>query len=153
MAGRSYPGDTTALRTRGASLRRLVTVTDARGSLTAGQVGEQLPFVPKRVFFVYQVPPGRTRGGHGHRDLHEFIICQRGRCTVVLDDGANRDEVLLNRPDVGLHVPPLTWTTLREFSADALLVVAASEVYRPEDYIHDYQEFLGLAAAQADRPS
>jgi UDP-2-acetamido-3-amino-2,3-dideoxy-glucuronate N-acetyltransferase len=135
-----------SLRTAGAQLLRLPTVLDARGSLVWGETGAHLPFSPRRFWCIYDVPPGQTRGNHGHRVLHEVLICLRGGCTVILDDGADRDEVVLDAADVGLHIPPLIWNTQHLFSPDAVLLVLASEVYRAEDYIRDYDEFLTLVA-------
>jgi UDP-2-acetamido-3-amino-2,3-dideoxy-glucuronate N-acetyltransferase len=135
-----------SLRTRGAQLLRLPKVPSARGSLVWGESGAHLPFSPRRFWCIYAVPPGQTRGDHGHRALHEVLICLRGGCTVTLDDGTDSEEVVLDVPDVGLYIPPLIWNTQHRFSPDAVLLVLASEVFRADDYIRDYDEFLALVA-------
>jgi hypothetical protein len=137
------------LRTRGAAWARLGVFREPRGTLVVGQLGDQLPFAPKRCWFVFDVPSEHSRGGHAHHGLHEAFICQRGSCRVLLDDGENRDELLLDRPDLALYVPPLTWSAQYAFSTDALLLVLGSEVYRPDDYIRDYDQFRALAATRA----
>jgi dTDP-4-dehydrorhamnose 3,5-epimerase-like enzyme len=136
------------LRTRGAQLLRLASVQDTRGSLVWGEAGSHLPFEPKRFWCIDQVPPGQTRGGHGHRALHELLVCVHGSCTVSLDDGVERDEVVLDIPELGLYIPPLIWSTQHRFSRDAVLLALANEQYRPEDYIRDYDEFVALAAGR-----
>jgi hypothetical protein len=134
----------TSLPVRGAYTAALPRVDEARGSLVFGQVAEHLPFAAKRFWMVFDVPPGRSRGGHAHRHLEEFIVCGRGSCIVSLDDGTNRTDVVLDRPDVGLYIPRLTWASQRYGSGDTLLFVVASEVYRPDDYVRDYGDFLEL---------
>jgi dTDP-4-dehydrorhamnose 3,5-epimerase-like enzyme len=131
-----------------ARLIDLPVVTDAKGALMWAQAGTHLPFEIQRFFCVFGVPAGEVRGQHAHRRLHQLLVCVQGRCTVTLDDGAARDRVVLDTPARGLHLPPLIWAAQGEFSADALLVVLASEAYRPEDYIHDYGEFLALARSR-----
>ncbi len=130
------------LRTRGAVLRRLPVVTDLRGALTFCEAGTHFPFVPKRMFMVYDVPSKDVRGEHAHKELSELLICARGSCAVMLDDGTNRDEVVLDSPAIGLHIPPMIWTVQYKYSADALLVVLADDVYSASDYIRDYDEFM-----------
>jgi hypothetical protein len=137
-----------ALRTRGAAWAQLGAFREPRGTLVVGQLGDQLPFAPRRFWFVFDVPDDCSRGGHAHHALHEAFICQRGSCRVSLDDGENRDELLLDRPDVALYVPPLTWSVQYAFSTDALLLVLGSEIYRPDDYIRDYDQFRALAATR-----
>jgi hypothetical protein len=115
---------------------------DASGSLTYGEAGSPLPFVPRRFFLVFKVPPQEVRGEHAHRECHQFLICASGSCTVAVDDGHDRTEFLLDRPNLGLHVPPMVWAIQHKFSSDAVLMVLASHPYDPADYIRDYQEFL-----------
>jgi serine acetyltransferase/dTDP-4-dehydrorhamnose 3,5-epimerase-like enzyme len=126
----------------GARLVKLTTAVDMRGSLVAAEFVTHLPFTPQRVFFVYGVPSVEVRGEHAHRTLHQFLTCVHGSCSVVLDDGNNRQEVLLDGPDRGLYIPPLVWATQYKYAADAVLMVLASDKYEPEDYIRDYEEFL-----------
>jgi UDP-2-acetamido-3-amino-2,3-dideoxy-glucuronate N-acetyltransferase len=134
------------LRTRGAQLLRLPSITEPSGSLVWGETGAHFPFQPKRFWSICNVPPGQVRGGHGHRTLHEVFVCLCGACTVKLDDGIDRDEVVLDTPTLGLYVGPLMWSTQHRFTPDAVLFVLASDFYRPDDYIRDYAEFLALIA-------
>ena len=130
------------LGVRGVQLYELPIVSDLRGSLTFAEYEESLPFVPKRYFLVFNVPSRDIRGEHAHRECHQFLICVKGSCSVVVDDGQNRAEVLLNRPNLGIHIPPLVWATEYKYSEDAVLLVLASDVYKAEDYIRDYDLFL-----------
>jgi dTDP-4-dehydrorhamnose 3,5-epimerase-like enzyme len=129
----------------GVSLHKFPFISDMRGNLSAGEFEKTVPFTPKRYFLVFGVPSEKTRGEHAHRQCKQFLICVRGRCTVVADDGKSRQEFLLDRPDFGLYLPPMTWGIQYLYSADATLLVFASEYYDKSDYIRDYAEFLELA--------
>jgi len=115
-----------------------------RGNLTVGEFGLELPFIPKRYFLTYAVPSRTTRGEHAHRLCHQFLISVRGTCSIIVDDGRNREEFHLNDPTMGIYVPPMIWATEYDHSADSTLMVFASERYEPADYIRDYAEFLQL---------
>jgi UDP-2-acetamido-3-amino-2,3-dideoxy-glucuronate N-acetyltransferase len=128
----------------GAALHRLLRVDDLRGSLVAGEAGGELPFIPARVFSVMLVPSEDVRGAHAHRRCEQFLICQTGSVAVVLDDGVHRKEITLADPGVGLHIPAMVWSVQYRYTPDALLLVLASRVYEAEDYIRDYDEFVGL---------
>jgi serine acetyltransferase len=132
------------LRVARASLRRIPKITDLRGALSFGEIGVHLPFEPKRFFAVYDVPGLEVRGEHAHRELHQFLICLKGSCAVVLDDGQARDEIFLDTPEIGLHIPPMVWGIQYLYSTDALMLVLASDVYRAADYVRDYEEFIRL---------
>jgi dTDP-4-dehydrorhamnose 3,5-epimerase-like enzyme len=134
-------------RVRSARFILLPQVEAPNGSLAWGEVDAHLPFTPRRFFVIRDVPPGAVRGEHAHRALEEVVVCVRGRCTFTLDDGVARDDIVLADPRHALYIPPLTWSTQRAFSSDAVLVVLASEVYRPDDYVRDYAHFLALARA------
>lgn len=121
-------------------------IQDSRGLLSFGEVGAQLPFTPRRYFTISNVPDLEVRGEHAHRDLHQFCVCLQGSCVVVTDDGLLRTDITLDSPGIGLHLPPLTWCTLTSFTQDSVLLVLASEMYRADDYIRDYKEFLQLTA-------
>jgi len=129
-------------RVAGVTLRRLPLVEDMRGNLTAGEVGRELPFVPKRYFLVMNVPSDETRGAHAHRRCEQFLVCVAGACSVVVDDGSQRLEVRLDNPCLGLHVPPHVWAIQYRYTRDAVLLVLASDPYDPDDYIRDYDAFL-----------
>ncbi len=126
----------------GVTLYKLPLVSDLRGNLTFAEYEQYLPFIPRRYFLVFDVPSKDVRGEHAHRECHQFVVCVKGSCSVVVDDGQNRTEVLLNRPNLGLHVPPWVWATEYKYSQDAVLLVLASDVYKAEDYIRDYDTFL-----------
>ncbi|HWM09627.1 MAG TPA: WxcM-like domain-containing protein [Solirubrobacteraceae bacterium] len=130
----------------GARLVDLHSVTDLRGSLAAGEVGAQLPFVPRRVFFVYDVPTVEVRGEHAHRTLEQLLICVHGTLSVVVDDGERRAEFTLDSPARGLYIPPRVWGIQYGYSRDAVLMVLASDRYDADEYIRDYDEFRQIVA-------
>jgi len=132
----------------GVTVHRSRLVRDMRGNLTAGEVGRELPFVPARYFLVMDVPSGETRGAHAHRACEQFLVCIVGACSVVVDDGANRAEIRLDDPCIGLYVPPGVWAIQYKYTPDAVLLVLASHPYDAADYVRDYDEFrAGLAQA------
>jgi acetyltransferase-like isoleucine patch superfamily enzyme/dTDP-4-dehydrorhamnose 3,5-epimerase-like enzyme len=126
----------------GVALHHLLLAEDLRGSLSAGEFSDQIPFLPKRYFMVFDVPGKEVRGEHAHRQCHQFLVAARGSLAVVIDDGVNSEEVVLDAPNMGLYVPPMIWAVQYKYSADALLLVFASDHYDPGDYIRDYEEFL-----------
>lgn len=117
-------------------------IFDPRGNLTVTQGGKDVPFDIARVYWVYDVPGGESRGGHAHRSCREFIIAVSGSFTVTLDDGQTSQSYHLNHPWEGLFVETNTWRTLDDFSSGAVCLVLASEVYDEDDYIREYDEFL-----------
>lgn len=133
------------LEVGGGALYLMRKVTDPRGSLTVGEVPGELPFTPMRYFAVYDVPSIELRGEHAHRRCEQFLICLAGSVRVLLDDGVSRCEVTLDRPDAGVHMPPMIWGTQYRYSPDAVLLVFASRGYENEDYIRDYDTFLAEA--------
>jgi UDP-2-acetamido-3-amino-2,3-dideoxy-glucuronate N-acetyltransferase len=144
-AGAQWPaGDWTPLRVPAAKIRRMPVVEDLRGKLSFGEYGSHLPFVPQRYFIVYDVPGREVRGAHAHKLLHQVLICLRGSCHVFIDDGRQQEEVVLNSPELGLHLPPLVWAAQYKYSAEAMLLVLASDGYEAADYIRDYDEFKRL---------
>lgn len=135
-AARHLPG--------GARLVRLGAFGDLRGMLAVAEVEAHVPFAPQRVFVVTEVPGKEVRGEHAHRQCQQFLVCVRGSLSVIVDDGSARQEVALDGPALGLYLPPLVWSVQYRFSADATLVVLASDPYDPADYVRDYEEFLAL---------
>lgn len=133
-----------ASRVQGVTIYRLPLVEDLRGYLTAS---ENLPFEIRRFFLVFKVPSREVRGEHAHRECHQFLVCAHGECSVIADDGANREEIVLDSPAVGVHLAPMVWATQYRYSADAVLMVLASDGYKSEDYIRDYAEFCRLKSA------
>lgn len=123
---------------------------DLRGSLVVAEF-DHLPFTPKRCFLVFDVPGKEVRGEHAHHECEQFLVCIRGSCTALLDDGHSRREVQLNSPTCGLYIPPMVWGTQYKYTDDAVLLVFASHPYDAGDYIRDYQEFCDRVASRADR--
>ena len=117
-------------------------ITDARGALTVGEVPTEVPFAPARYFVVFDVPSLELRGEHAHKQCQQFLICLHGSCRVLLDDGAQRCEVTLDRPDMGVFMPEMIWGTQYRYSPDAVLLVFASRTYEADDYLRSYDEFL-----------
>lgn len=115
---------------------------DPRGNLTVAEQFKNVPFGIKRVYWVYDVPGGESRGGHAHKECKEFIIAVSGSFHVTLDDGTDKKSYLLNHPYQGLLVDTGVWRTLDDFSSGAVCLVLASELYDESDYIRDYDEFL-----------
>ena len=132
------------LNVKGVRLYRLPIIVDLRGSLSFAEYGQFLPFIPKRYFLVFDVTSKEIRGEHAHKELHQFLICPKGSCSVVVDDGKIREEVVLDNPGLGLHIPPMIWAIQYKYSADAVLMVLASDVYKADDYIRDYDDYLTL---------
>jgi len=132
------------LEVGGCALYRLPLITDIRGQLAVTEFGKDLPFQPKRCFWVFDVPNREVRGEHAHKELHQFLICVKGSASVVLDDGKNRMELNLSQPNVGLHIPPRVWGIQYKYSPDAILLVLTSDIYLSEDYIRDYDDFLAF---------
>ncbi|MCK8623659.1 sugar 3,4-ketoisomerase [Prevotella sp. E13-27] len=116
--------------------------SDRKGNLTVVQNGTTFPFDVKRVYYLYDVPGGESRGSHAHRDLEQLIVAASGSFTVTLDDGKCKRTFFLNRPYQGLYVKPGLWRDLEDFSSGAVCMVLASEVYQADDYIRDYDDFL-----------
>ncbi len=132
------------LTVKGAKLRQIPLIEDLRGALSFGEIDKHLPFQPKRFFVIFDVPSKEVRGEHAHHDLHQFLICLRGTCSVVLDDGHSRDEILLDTPKIGIHIPPMIWGIQYKYSSDAMLLVLASDIHKAESYIRDYDQFIEL---------
>lgn len=116
-------------------------VTDARGNLSVIEENRHIPFLIKRVYFLYDVPSGATRGGHAHRNLSEIIIALSGSFDVVLDDGKEKKVVFLNRPHYGLYISPGVWREIENFSSNSVALALASDFYNESDYIRDYEVF------------
>ncbi|HEU4583094.1 MAG TPA: WxcM-like domain-containing protein [Polyangiaceae bacterium] len=135
-------------RVPGVTLHRLKLVKDMRGSLSVGEYSRDIPFVPQRYFLVFDVPSAEVRGEHAHYKCHQFLICAKGQVSVVADDGTRREEYRLDSSDVGIYLPPMVWGIQYRYSADAVLLVFASDPYDPKDYIRDYDQFLAAKAAR-----
>lgn len=126
------------------TLHTMSEVTDIRGSLTVGEFERSVPFRSERYFLVYNVPTAETRGEHAHRVCHQFLVAVKGSVHVVADDGKAREEFVLDKPNQGIHLPPMTWGIQYRYSHDAVLMVFASHYYDAADYIRNYDEFKSL---------
>lgn len=126
-----------------ACLSEVRTYPDERGMLSVAELGKELSFPIKRVYYIYGVgSPEIRRGFHSHKKLRQLMICMKGSCRLLLDDGREREEFLLDSPDKSLYVGPGIWREMYDFTEDAVLVVLASETYDEDDYIRDYDEFI-----------
>ncbi len=129
------------LEVGGSSLHLMRNYLDQRGALSVGEFPKDLPFKPKRYFIVYDVPEIHKRGEHAHKICKQFLLCIKGSCKVLLDDGLNKISLKLSRQDIGIYIPEMIWGCQYEYSSDAILLVFASELYDTEEYIRDYEEF------------
>ena len=120
----------------------LPTITDPRGNLTVAEQMKNVPFDIKRVYWTYDVPGGESRGGHAHKNLYQLVVAMSGSFIVNLDNGEERETILLNHPWQGLLIKPNTWRTLEDFSSGAVCLVLASEPFDLDDYIYEYEDFL-----------
>lgn len=120
---------------------------DGRGNLSVIEK-DILPFEIKRVYYLYDVPSDSTRGGHAHIELQQFLVALSGSFDLVLDDGKTRQTITLNRPFKGVLIPNGIWRELENFSAGAVCLSLVSDVYKEEDYILDYDEFVKRKASE-----
>ncbi len=125
--------------------------TDPRGNLSVIEGGIHVPFDIKRVYYLYDVPGGSARAGHGHKELQQLMIAMSGSFDVIVDDGFERKKIHLNRSYHGLYIPKMMWREVDNFSSGAVCLVLASTLYDQADYYHDYSEFVTVA--QASRTS
>ncbi len=135
-----------SMKVRRVTLHKIPAFEDIRGHLIAAEIARELPFVPVRFFVVHHVPSGEVRGEHAHRECHQFLICIKGSVHVLVDDGSNRQEIVLDRPELGVYIPPRIWGTQYRYSKDAALLVFASHPYDADDYIRDYDDWVNLVA-------
>ncbi len=126
-------------------------ISDPRGTLTFLEGNNHIPFDIKRVFYLYDVPTEESRGAHAHRELHQFLICLSGSFDVEVNDGEVSAKFHLNRPWMGLHIPPLIWAAEINFDPGSVCLVLASGLYDEDDYIRDYAEFLALSGFGRDK--
>jgi dTDP-4-dehydrorhamnose 3,5-epimerase-like enzyme len=112
------------------------------GNITPVHGEKEIPFKIKRVFYLYDIPGGESRGAHAHKECHQFLVAAGGSFEVLLDDGLNKRQVFLNQPYMGLHIPPGIWASEINFSSGAVCLVLTSHYYNEMDYIREYEEFL-----------
>jgi len=124
------------------SIIHLPKIHNRSGNITIVENEATVPFDVKRIYYLYDVPGGETRGGHGHKELQQLIVAASGSFDLILDDGKYKKMVTLNRPDYGLYITPGIWRDIINFSSGSICLVLASMEYDPEEYLRDYQEFL-----------
>lgn len=125
-----------------ASIITLPIINFRSGNISPIENQKHLPFDVKRIFYLYDIPGGESRGAHSHKECSQFLIAASGSFEVLMDDGTCQRQVSLNRPYHGLLIPPTIWASEINFSSGAVCLVLASHVYEPGDYVRDYQEFL-----------
>ena len=116
-------------------------ISDPRGNLTFIEGDQDIPFEIRRVYYLYDVPGGAARGGHAHKDLHQFLVAMTGSFDVTVDNGRSKSKFHLNRSYYGLYIPNLVWRELDNFSSGSVCLVLASEHYKENDYYRDYEVF------------
>lgn len=120
----------------------LPVIKNRSGNITPIHNNEEVPFAVKRIFYLYDVPGGESRGAHAHRKCHQFLVAASGSFEVLLQDGRSEMIVQLNRPYKGLHIPPMVWASEINFSSGSICLVLASELFDETDYIRSYADYL-----------
>ena len=123
------------------SILEVEKIEDRRGSLSFVEHDSSFPFDVNRVFYIYDIPGGKNRGKHAHRECHQFLIAVSGSFRVHLDDTRRTKTIELRRPDYGLHIPPGIWAGEKDFSSGAVCLVLTSHSFDEDDYIRDYEAY------------
>lgn len=123
-------------------------ITEPRGNLTFAEGSRHVPFDIRRVYYLYDVPGGASRGGHAHRRLQQFIIAASGSFDVVVDDAVDRKSFFLNRSYYGLYIPTMVWRELQNFSSGSVCLVLASDFYDESDYFRDYEQYAEVVRSE-----
>jgi uncharacterized RmlC-like cupin family protein len=126
------------------SLITLEKVKNRAGNLSPIEGQKDIPFEIKRVFYIYDIPGGESRGAHAHKECHQLLFAVSGSFDVVVQDGLNHRRITLNRPNIGLYIPPKIWAAETNFSSGAICLVITSHDYNENDYIRNYEEYLLL---------
>lgn len=122
------------------------------GDLVIAGTARHEPFEAKRVFYIYDIPSGQSRGAHAHKACHQLLIAASGAFSVLIDDGEHTSQIELNKPNEGLHIPPGIWASELNFSGGAICLVLASHEYEEGDYLRDYTEFKTWKSRQTFHP-
>lgn len=130
------------INVKGVKIFNLPKFEDIRGELAVGEYQKHIPFLIKRFFVVHNVPNQEVRGEHAHKKLHQYLICLSGNINIIVDDGKNTAEINLTPMKMGIYIKPKVWSVQYKFSEDAILLVFASDKYKSDDYIRNYDEFL-----------
>ena len=125
-----------------AGLIYLPKIKNRAGNITPVENKDKIPFAVKRIFYLYDIPGGESRGGHAHKNCQQLLIAASGAFEILLDDSNTQRQVLLNRPDIALHIPAGIWASEINFSSGAICLVLASHEFNEADYIRDYGEYL-----------
>jgi oxalate decarboxylase/phosphoglucose isomerase-like protein (cupin superfamily) len=126
------------------SVFKLPKIKNRAGNITPVHNSIEIPFNVERIFYLYDIPGGESRGAHAHKECHQFLVAASGSFEVLLDDGRTKKVVVLNRPDLGLHIPPGIWASEVNFSSGSICLVLASHKYDESDYIRSYEEYLTI---------
>ena len=126
------------------SIIHLPRVHNRVGNITSVENMKNIPFETKRIYYLYDIPGGESRGGHGHKEMESLIIALSGSFDVTVDDGINKKTIQLNRPYLGLNVKPGMWRDISNFSSGSVLLVLSSLLYSEDDYIRTYSEYLAF---------
>lgn len=126
------------------SVIHLPKIKNPRGNLTFIENSEHIPFDIKRVFYLYDIPGGESRGAHAHKESHQFLIAASGSFEIEIDDGKDTKKISLTQPYYGLHIPPGIWASEINFSSGAICLVMTSHKYAEKDYIRNHRDFLKL---------
>ena len=129
-------------------LIELPKIADPRGMLTFVENSKHIPFDIKRIFYLYDVPTGESRGAHAHKTLQQFLICLSGSFDVAIDDGSSKDVIHLNRPWHGLYIPPMIWAAEINFDPGSICLVLTSNEFDETDYYRNYDDFLNARASK-----
>lgn len=124
------------------SIFELPKIKNRSGNITPVHNNIEIPFAIKRIFYLYDIPGGESRGAHAHKECHQFLIAASGSFEVLLDDGKTKRIIQLNSPDIGLHIPPGIWASEINFSSGSICLVLASHTYNENDYLRDYNKYL-----------
>ncbi len=119
-------------------------IENRAGNITPIHNNIEIPFAVKRIFYLFDIPGGESRGAHAHKECHQFLVAVSGSFEILLDDGKSKRLIQLNRPYMGLHIPPGIWASEINFSSGSICLVLASHTYNEDDYIRNYEDFLKI---------